>query len=985
MLLKGQQDKVKGFKTNRTLIAGLLLAVVALAAMRFTRPMLPLSAGNHVSCSAEQTRGDKFVEDGHSFTNASTQSDEEAHTGRFSSKIDKDSKYGFSFEEPNPIPGAKYKATVWTKRDDRTPRNLVAASPHGEFYKYSDIPVTKKDNGWEKLELYFQVPYGKQLEKLSIYAYKPHGTIVYFDDLLIERIKDTTTYKAFNAQQLTLSIPEKGMNKLAEKRKTGMRQGILINSDEDWVKGEILENNQKKDIKLRLKGDWLDHLNSDKWSFRIKVKAPDAWNRMMTFSIQNPLTRHFLSEYFFHQFLEKEDILTTRFDYIKLDINRVGMGTYLYEEHFEKQLVEYRSRREGPIIRFSEDEYWNGYKRHYDKFGNFVSQEHKAPAAKAAPIEPFGTSKTALSPTLSKQFEIARDLLEQFRMGSKPPAEIFDVERLAKFYAITDICGAFHGLTWHNQRFYYNPVSAKLEPVGFDGFAEDFIPHAPGEGYFIAEGVYNRGFEGVEMYKQLFYDPLFVSKYHHYLAQFSSPDYINNLFLALEPGLTEREQFLQSEFPDYKFDRKHLINRSKQLQSLVYPYNATGIKAWTQERNATTKTLELANFHFTALEVLGSGTITGKINNEFEQPTIVFPINKNKPIEYTQITVPAAAKYLMYGVPGIDSMFSTPISTFRNAMPTAPTQALWEGVALSSNAVYSVLDHLVAFKAGTHTVTSDILIPAGYQVVFAPGVQLNLTQKAKFISKSPLRMRGTEALPIKIYSSDQSANGFTILEAPSESTMSYVLFEDLNTLNYKGWQLTGAVTFYESDVQMTHCSFTKNHCEDALNTVSCNFKMTSCLVSETFGDGFDADFCKGSIVNSRFYKTGNDAIDFSTSTIDIKNCKIEQAGDKGISVGEQATVSVTDVVIDGAVIGVASKDLSRLSINSISLNNCKQGFAAYQKKPEYGGATIIVKEYKVNNIRQLHLIEAGSKLQLGDKLIGSALVKNERPSGLEMK
>lgn len=984
MLLKGQQDRGVGLKTNRTLLAGLLFAALILAALQIAKPLMPMSAGEDIFCSAEQKQGNSFVNDGHSFNNANTQSNEEAHTGNFSSKIDKNNQFGISYDEPNPKPGAKYKASIWRKRNDQTPGNLVISSPNGKFYQSVHLPVTKKDNGWELLEHYFHIPFGTTLEKISIYAYKPHGNTVYFDDLRIERISDGTTYQQFKPQQLALEIPEKGMNKIREKRKTGMRQGILINSDEDWVKGNILEADRKKQIRLRLKGDWLDHLQSNKWSYRIKVKAPEAWNRMVTYSIQNPMTRNFLSEYFYHQFLEKEDILTTRFDYIDLSINGVNMGKYLYEEHFEKQLVEYRSRREGPIIRFSEDEYWNGYKRHYDKFGNFVSHDHKKPAAQAAPIEPFGANKTANSPTLSKQFELARDLLEQFRKGSKPPAEIFDMERLAKFYAITDVCAAFHGLTWHNQRFYYNPVAAKLEPIGFDGFAENFIPHAPGEGFFIAEGVFKRGFEGVEMYKQLFYDPSFIAKYHHYLLYYSSPQYINNFFLELEPGLTEREQFLKEEFTTYKFDRAYLINRSKNLQSLIFPYNETGIKAWTQENNPQTKTINLANFHFSALEIIGTGATPGKITQRLDKPILVFPINKTQKIEYATTTVPTNARYLMYGVPGIDSLFSTPITAYRSAMATAPTQALWQGIELKSNDVYTVTGKQITFQAGKHRIETDILIPEDYQVVFESGTQLNLIKKAKFISKSPIRMHGTEESPIKIYSEDKSANGFTVLNAPGKSTLRYVLFEDMNTLNYKGWQLTGAVTFYESDVQMTHCSFTRNHCEDALNTIRCDFEMTSCLVSETFGDGFDADFCKGTISNSRFFKTGNDAIDFSTSTIDIAGCKIEQAGDKGISVGEQATVTVSNTSIEGAIIGVASKDLSQLTIHSIELKDCRQGFAAYQKKPEYGGAAIIVKKYTTNNVRQLHLIETGSKLLLDKKLIGSEQIKNKRPGGLEL-
>ena len=49
--------------------------------------------------------------------------------------------------------------------------------------------------------------------------------------------------------------------------------------------------------------------------------------------------------------------------------------------------------------------------------------------------------------------------------------------------------------------------------------------------------------------------------------------------------------------------------------------------------------------------------------------------------------------------------------------------------------------------------------------------------------------------------------------------------------------------------------------------------------------------------------------------------------------------------------------------------NCKTGFAAYQKKPEFGPANIEVKRYGAENVAQLYLLDKGSKLMLIDKEI----------------
>jgi len=69
------------------------------------------------------------------------------------------------------------------------------------------------------------------------------------------------------------------------------------------------------------------------------------------------------------------------------------------------------------------------------------------------------------------------------------------------------------------------------------------------------------------------------------------------------------------------------------------------------------------------------------------------------------------------------------------------------------------------------------------------------------------------------------------------------------------------------------------------------------------------------------------------------------------------------------MIGVASKDLSILIIDGLRLSNCSQGFAAYQKKPEFGGSKIIVKDYTASDVRRLHNIRKGCTLQLKDKII----------------
>ncbi|HIF15063.1 MAG TPA: hypothetical protein EYQ86_07025, partial [Bacteroidetes bacterium] len=111
-----------------------------------------------------------------------------------------------------------------------------------------------------------------------------------------------------------------------------------------------------------------------------------------------------------------------------------------------------------------------------------------------------------------------------------------------------------------------------------------------------------------------------------------------------------------------------------------------------------------------------------------------------------------------------------------------------------NNSVFTVKEKNISFKKGKHQTSKDIIIPSGYVVEFNAGHELDLKDSAKFISFSPIIMNGSEAEPIHIFSSDHTAKGFSILLDGEESTLSFVNFKGLGTLDEGNWYLTGAVT-----------------------------------------------------------------------------------------------------------------------------------------------------------------------------------------------
>jgi hypothetical protein len=216
---------------------------------------------------------------------------------------------------------------------------------------------------------------------------------------------------------------------------------------------------------------------------------------------------------------------------------------------------------------------------------------------------------------------------------------------------------------------------------------------------------------------------------------------------------------------------------------------------------------------------------------------------------------------------------------------------------------------------------------------------------------------------------DSTGRGIVVMNADQTSILKYVVFRNLSNPSHSGWELTGSVTFYQSPVAVSHSQFLESSSEDALNIVRTEFSIESTSFSGAFSDAFDADFTKGKISDSKFFKSGNDAIDTSGSVIDIQNVSIDGTGDKGLSVGERSIISATDIEIKNAYIAVASKDLSKLTLQNISISDSVFGVTAYMKKSEFGPGSIQADGLELTAVHTPYLIEAKSRAIVNNQVM----------------
>jgi hypothetical protein len=259
-------------------------------------------------------------------------------------------------------------------------------------------------------------------------------------------------------KNLNIDIKLNNWQSLMKHKERALKNGIISNNEKKYIKGSVSFDGNKVPTKIRLKGDWVDHLLGKKLSLRFKLEDDSFINGMSTFSIQNPSTRDFQGQLIIDKMLREYDIISPRNFLVNTKINGDDIGLMFFSEHFSKELLENFNRKESVIIKFDESELWKS------RLNNKIYEADEF----SSKITAFGMSKVKNNEKLFDDYKTAVGLLRGFLSQSMMAHEVFDVKKMGEFLAINDFWGESHGLIWHNLRFYFNPISFKLEPIGFD-------------------------------------------------------------------------------------------------------------------------------------------------------------------------------------------------------------------------------------------------------------------------------------------------------------------------------------------------------------------------------------------------------------------------------------------------------------------------------------------------------------------------------------
>ncbi|MDO8555069.1 MAG: CotH kinase family protein [bacterium] len=847
------------------------------------------------------------------------------------------------------------------------------------FFK-AKISQTKRSALFLALIAFFLVFFGGALS----YRYLVRDR--FFDDVVKPAISvglrvPVNYFQGFlsNPEKISIDIKFDDYQKILRERDNALKNGFLGYADQEEVPATLTHNGKQMHIKIRLKGDATDHLRGEKWSFRVKVDdGNNSFLGMTRFSMQAPATRQHIFEWIFHQLLKKEELVSLDYDFIDVTLNGKRLGIYAIEEFFSERVLTSNSLPVGPILKINEDLYYD-FAIGEDNEGAIGIRLPKEPLGTiyaASSIEIFEPSKwTSLSKDTEsyKIFQTAKDLLESFRSGRLKASEAFDVSKTAKFFAIMDLTKAFHASTWPNMRFYYNPITSRLEFVGYDASSSVGEQLSFLSGYPRTEEHLESSIDDVRY--DIFKDPVIYREYIKQLERISKSSYLDDFFSGVKEILDKKLAIIYRDEPFYFFNKNWLYDNQKSIDKALRPL-APGIMAYFKGYDETSRiaTIQVGNIQSFSLEILEAQNESGALFKPLAVSGALEGRSANGPVDFKefQFAVPRDFKWsdkttqsliLNYKILGASTAMTTKIIPWSYFSDVGEIEKIKNNqnpnVYLFNFLITNYLSKTVSVKQGIWTLTKDLIIPPDFTFVAGPDSEINITNSAKIISYSPLNFIGGEEHPVKIFSSDKTGKGILVLASGRKSYLNNVAV--LNNL----------MTFYESPVDIANSRFigsTLN--DDTVHIVRSEFSMSDSLFQDTLSDGLDVDFGKGTLTRMTFVNTGNDAMDFSGSYVKVKDSHIDRAGDKGISAGEQTNVNVVGLTVVDSNIGLASKDLSELTGDNIEINGSKVvGITVFQKKPEFGPGKMIITNLRTKNNTKQFLVEKGSLLQIDGKNI----------------
>jgi hypothetical protein len=555
---------------------------------------------------------------------------------------------------------------------------------------------------------------------------------------------------------------------------------------------------------------------------------------------------------------------------------------------------------------------------------------------------------------------------------------------MGSFMAIAASWGAEHPIRFRNMKFYYNPITGLIEPIGYDISLFYFKRR-----YFDITANYDTiGSDIMES------DPVIKSAYELTLKKLKQES---------ENGITEgwvaplqkyNLKILHKEYPllgginlfgmskgiQENLDRsEQLYSKHNQILLAHLIKDKTG--SYIELVNPLPHHLIIKNVELETVD--NSKKIIFKTSMGLKYPfellrtplqnvptsiRLYYPNNiklRNDPVIITA------------HIKGHNKIWKILARPYFPERPNEvfPITTLSQALEKHPYLIKTAKPNSLLIKKGTWIIEHPLIIPKGFSLTIPKNTTLQFRSNSALILKGALTIEGTKDNPVLLTGVNDASHqnnswlGIAVQNTNLTSTWSHVIIKNITGVNINDWNLSGGVNFYKAPIQMNDVSINGSKSEDALNIVRSTFNLDSIKIKNTASDAFDSDFSTGTVKNSTFenigHLNGGDGIDISGSNIVVKNTTFKNISDKALSVGEKSRMNASDILIYNVGIAAVSKDGSVLTLDNIKIKLAKKaGLMAYIKKPEYGPATIEARNIQMESVFPLAIAQKRSHINI---------------------
>lgn len=747
---------------------------------------------------------------------------------------------------------------------------------------------------------------------------------------------------------LVFDIKFKQFEKLEDNIDLAVTSGVINESIFESVKSNIRVPGKKLRAEVRLTGDTLDHLSTHKRSMLVNIKN-DNFKGIREFSLIGPFIKNYQSSYLINSAMRFRDVLAPRDDFVNVLLNGSNIGLMYLEERYEEQFTEESKRPYGPIIDFNKNT--NQWSFHDNEM--FWGKD--------------------------KNLGYIYSILENAYDNPSSYEDLIDEERWAEYVAVIFLFKCSNGNIRENQSFYFNPIDKTLEPISSKNFCSEADSKRP-LGFLP--------YEHEIFYKLLSIDSFktsVIKKLNWWLNHENAHQFLNDL--------NDKQELIQSllatEAPflgEFKISNDHLGKTINWIQNMHIP-----VAELQKNKRKTDKDLSKYDGGIPLVYVRRKDNSYVINVNKFDEQKYELKEFKISTIDDV-FTIPfSGADSLSHVQKKTDSIITDHIDGFNysyidkrdirktftfkaNLGYTTAAKSIFVASSFSSLSKYFKIDHdkkEFFVKENNQLVIEELLIlPAGYDLVLGPSSLLQFKKDAGIIIRGGVNVNGLKnnEVVLQSYQGEKWA-GVLILAAGEPVNINHLVMDGGSGV-FNGFVYRGAFTINKAEFMIRNSVFQNNLSEDTLNIVQSKGDIENSTILNSRSDGLDIDFGEVTITSSKFInigsQTGADAIDMSGSNVKITDCSIENTTDKGISVGEGSYAEISDLSINMALVGVVTKDSSRVIANKMFFRDIQ--FAdtmTYRKKEHYGGGMLNLTglDSTLNN----HIVQDNSVAFVDDK------------------